>query len=91
MSVAQLVSGLAFNEAIDKAKEALECGCIDKIEDARDALRGVLDEARRKIGLRRWRQFKRVKVLRAKNPPRPKHVQKIFRPWRKGAVHNRHR
>lgn len=41
-SMAHLVQSAAFQEAMDKAKEALECGCIDKIEEARDALHAVL-------------------------------------------------
>lgn len=40
--MAHLVRSAAFQEAMDKAKEALECGCIDKIEEARDALHAVL-------------------------------------------------
>lgn len=32
----------ALSEAMVKAQEALDCGCIDKIEDARDALRSEM-------------------------------------------------
>jgi hypothetical protein len=46
-SVSRLVSSLAYNEAMDLAAEALGCGCIDKIEDARDALIRVMEEAGR--------------------------------------------
>lgn len=62
-----------------------------KFEEWVEGVLQYLDEARRRIGLRQWRRMKQVKMLRSKKSPRPKHVRKMYRPWRKGAVHNRHR
>ncbi len=42
---ATLFSDLGINEALEQAKEALECGCIDKMEDARDAILLAMCEA----------------------------------------------
>jgi hypothetical protein len=51
----------------------------------------ILDEARRRIGLRKFRRIKRVHLFASAKARGLKKVKKIYRPWRVGAVHNRHR
>lgn len=43
--VQRVISCSMYEEAFERVQEALECGCIDKIEDARDALVRVMEEA----------------------------------------------
>lgn len=44
-SVPRIFSSLAVTEALERAKESLECGCIDKLEWAAEALAMAMCEA----------------------------------------------
>ena len=93
-----IFSDSMLTEALEQAKEALECGCIDKMEDAADSMMFALSEWRRRQqhGVRRFRNIKKTRrvVMQGRGKAKAgkiKKTEKMYRAIRKSPLHNRHR
>lgn len=51
----------------------------------------TLDEARRRVGVRKIRRLRKLRNLISAKAYKVHRVKKIYRPWRTGAIYNRHR
>lgn len=62
-----------------------------KKKSTTEEIEAVLGEARRKLGLKRFRNIKHVAEIRSGGAPKIKNVRKTKQSIRSGAAHNRHR
>ena len=62
----------------------------ERDKEAADLL-DAIEEARRRIGVRRARRLKKMWQFKSGKSKPIRNVKKIHRPWRVGNVHNRHR